>query len=619
MDVFGFVPPPLIPLAAQQVAGFIGLATATIAGTLGVKAAFQAATVKEPQSSVGGDISFEPWGDDPYERPEPEPVRSTAPLAETSAPVIAPPETPVQLPETAEEHESSKDPQAPLTTSFVPTPIPTPPGNAQTLGGYFWSYDLGGDPVLGLKVRLRYGNYSSEKLTLHWSALRWEVKEVLVDGQYQYQPQLRVLNSEQTTFLWIPIDPQIEVPQVSTYHATVYIPLSDGSEDVLDLDEFLEITERNPFPNTFTPPVLPPKQTAIPETETETSSFVPAPIPGPQPDPDTEEKEVPLAPPLIVPPVVVPEIDTSKNFVPLPSLPGTPVYLDPEGRPVQPTRPLVTSPTGHVIDTPDGPVTVPGVGASPNPANIAAELQRVEGKAAQILKNTNLGGGILDRLPEILLLLQGLADLLEQPLPAQEYTIHGICEEPLEDGRQPSTTVILPPEMWADRVISQVNALPELLQAHLGYKTPICTHDTPAPEGDYRTISFRSDQVSPYGKSRLRKRFRYRSVSGNDLGAVVDHWKDFVWEGGPYRVRWIGGSWGPVEVWAASEAEGKRVIQHAAAEAGFDPFESGRWSTRISGSTRLGVSGTMRVDTTGGYYWITARDGSNQRPTVALT
>lgn len=141
----------------------------------------------------------------------------------------------------------------------------------------------------------------------------------------------------------------------------------------------------------------------------------------------------------------------------------------------------------------------------------------------------------------------------------------------------------------------------------------------PIPEGEFRTISFRSDETSPYGKSRLRKRIRYRSVSGNDLGALVDYWKDFSYEGGPTRVRWTGGAWGTVEVWASTEAEGKRVIQHAAGEAGFDPFETGHWSVRVSSSSRLGVRGTVRVDTTGGYYWITDRDGSDQRPTVALT
>ena len=145
-----------------------------------------------------------------------------------------------------------------------------------------------------------------------------------------------------------------------------------------------------------------------------------------------------------------------------------------------------------------------------------------------------------------------------------------------------------------------------------------CNDPTPIIDGDWRTISFRSDETSPYGKSRLRKRLRYRSLSGNDLDAIVDHWKDFSFESGPTRVRWTGGAWGTVEVWASTEAEGKRVIQHAAGEAGFDPFESGRWSTRTSSSARLGVRGTVRIDTTGGYYWITARDGSDQRPIVAI-
>ena len=143
-----------------------------------------------------------------------------------------------------------------------------------------------------------------------------------------------------------------------------------------------------------------------------------------------------------------------------------------------------------------------------------------------------------------------------------------------------------------------------------------CNEQPITPEGEWRTISFRSTETSPYGKSRLRKRLRYRSLSGNDLAAIVNHWKDFTWDAGPCRVRWTGGTWGTVEVWAATEPEGKRVIQHAAGEAGFDPFETGRWQVRTTSSTRLGVLGQMKVDTTGGYYWITSRDGSNNRPMV---
>ena len=198
---------------------------------------------------------------------------------------------------------------------------------------------------------------------------------------------------------------------------------------------------------------------------------------------------------------------------------------------------------------------------------------------------------------------------------AGSFTLQAPCDVD-ENGNPLTYTVDFPAESAQDRLLSWQVAQANLLQQHLDWKTPIC-RDTPTLEGDFRTISFRSDETSPFGKSRLRKRFRYRSVSGNDLSAIVDHWKDFTWEGGPYRVRWVGPTWRTPEVWAASEAEGQRVIQHASREAGFDPLETGEWRTRVSSSTRLGVVSNFRVDTTGGYYWITARDGSDQRPIVA--
>ena len=141
--------------------------------------------------------------------------------------------------------------------------------------------------------------------------------------------------------------------------------------------------------------------------------------------------------------------------------------------------------------------------------------------------------------------------------------------------------------------------------------------EKPVQEGDYRTISFRSDETSPFGKSRLRKRFKYRSQSGLDLGAVVDHWKDFSFTGGPVCVKHKGSALGSPQVWAATADEGKRVIRHAGGEAGIDPDQVGEWRIGGSDNSRYGVSDTMKVDTTGGYYWITARDGSNGRPIVA--
>ena len=232
----------------------------------------------------------------------------------------------------------------------------------------------------------------------------------------------------------------------------------------------------------------------------------------------------------------------------------------------------------------------------------------------QLLLNALAGGGgtIIANL---------ILDALKQVYPGLIYRMVSVCEKD-PDGEPISEAIEVPiPDLPApDAQLARLDALVELLQASKNFKQPICESESPPiPEGDFRTVSFRSDETSPYGKSRLRKRFRYRSVSGNDLSALVDHWKDFSWEGGPYRVRWVGGSWRSPEIWAASEAEGQRVIQHAAAEAGVSPLKGGRWSTRLSSSGRQGVPGTMRVDTTGGYYWITARDGSDERPIVALT
>ncbi len=146
-----------------------------------------------------------------------------------------------------------------------------------------------------------------------------------------------------------------------------------------------------------------------------------------------------------------------------------------------------------------------------------------------------------------------------------------------------------------------------------------CATKKPVLEGEWRTISFRSDSVSPYGSARLRKRFRYRGQQGFGLGEVVEHWKDFSFQSGPVIVQHAGSSWGTPQVWAATADEGKRVIRHAAGEAGIDPDQDGRWVISGSDSARFGVPDTMRVDTKGGYYWITARDGSDGAPIVAKT
>jgi hypothetical protein len=198
------------------------------------------------------------------------------------------------------------------------------------------------------------------------------------------------------------------------------------------------------------------------------------------------------------------------------------------------------------------------------------------------------------------------------------YEWWGNGQEPnipaFEDPRGPDarpTPPTLPPGPGQD-IKDDLDKIKEELEK---LKECACPEEEPI-QGQFRTISFRSDETSPFGKSRLRKRLRYRGSEGVELSALVDHWRDFSWESGSVRVRHTGASWGTPEVWASTEDEGKRVIRHAGGEAGIDPDQVGRWSARSSNSSRLGVSDTMKVDTTGGYYWITARDGSDERPLV---
>ena len=214
------------------------------------------------------------------------------------------------------------------------------------------------------------------------------------------------------------------------------------------------------------------------------------------------------------------------------------------------------------------------------------------------------------------ILADEIQKLFEQPWAGVEYRIDPSCTG-AEPAEQP-VVVEIPPLKGQDAILTRIDALVPLLQAQKDLKQPIC-RETPTQEGEYRTISFRSEQTSPFGSGRLRKRFRYRSVSGIGLEELVDYWADFSFEAGPIIVSHKGGSWGAPQVWASTADEGKRVIRHAGGEAGLDPDQVGKWEISGSRDPRFGVSGTMKVDTTGGYYWITARLGSSERPIVAKT
>ena len=231
----------------------------------------------------------------------------------------------------------------------------------------------------------------------------------------------------------------------------------------------------------------------------------------------------------------------------------------------------------------------------------------------------------LDKLKDLLLsglgtaagnlLASTLKDLFEAKLPSASFTFVAPCDKQ-PDGNPQAVVYELPEQDYQSRVVSQQAVLMEIMQQHLNWKTPTC-NEVPEPKGDYRTISFISDERTTAGDRYLSKRFRYRSESGIGLSGLVDHWKDFEWDAGPVCVKHTGYSWGAPQVWAATVDEGKRVIQHAGREAGIDPNQVGQWSVSGSDNPRFGLPGRMRVNTKGGYYWITERLGSSGRPVVA--
>ena len=156
--------------------------------------------------------------------------------------------------------------------------------------------------------------------------------------------------------------------------------------------------------------------------------------------------------------------------------------------------------------------------------------------------------------------------------------------------------------------------LVQVLQQHLNWKTPICKDEKPKLKGNWITIHFESAKESPNGEKPLRKLFRYRSDSSRSNEELRAYWNNFTWNAGSTIVVHKGYHWGTPKVWAASEAEGKRVIGFAAAESGFDPNLEGEWVVTSSDNSRYGMTGKMFRSIKYGDYWLTSRNGPSELP-----
>jgi hypothetical protein len=213
---------------------------------------------------------------------------------------------------------------------------------------------------------------------------------------------------------------------------------------------------------------------------------------------------------------------------------------------------------------------------------------------------------------------QGIDNLTAPKLPPGEFTLQAPCDVD-EEGNPLTQSWTYPEQNFESRSIAHQITMLEALQTHLNWKTPTCnSNERPKPEGQWVTTRWISDEKMDHSNHRLRKLFRYRTKSSRDLGQLSTYWKDFVWTAGDVCVVHKGAWWGNPQVWASTEAEGQRVIRHAATEAGLDPDQDGEWAFSSSNSPRYGMPGTMRIQMHEGFPWVAKREGASYPNTLAL-
>lgn len=204
-----------------------------------------------------------------------------------------------------------------------------------------------------------------------------------------------------------------------------------------------------------------------------------------------------------------------------------------------------------------------------------------------------------------------------EPLPSDKYTMLAACN------RGPNGELLEWEEQIAavpglEGIALRLKALNDQISQALVWKTPICPPERPELLGDWVTVRFESEEISPQGTRPLRKLFRYRSQSAYDLGQIAAYWENFQWNAGPVCVQHKDAWWGTPQCWAQNAEEGKRVIRFAGIEAGIDPDELGEWVISGSSDPRFGMPGTMRVAKVQGLEWVTSRQGPSGLPLLTV-
>ena len=112
------------------------------------------------------------------------------------------------------------------------------------------------------------------------------------------------------------------------------------------------------------------------------------------------------------------------------------------------------------------------------------------------------------------------------------------------------------------------------------------------------------------GHRRRIKRLSYRDQAGASQAAHQAHWSGFTFAAGRTVVSYVG-PWGELQVWAADEAEGRRVILHACSVAGIPVAgpTAGEWVVTEAKAGRNGQEGEFVVPQAEGVSFVSKRPG----------
>jgi hypothetical protein len=251
----------------------------------------------------------------------------------------------------------------------------------------------------------------------------------------------------------------------------------------------------------------------------------------------------------------------------------------------------------------------PGTQPRPDLIGIAAEVGRLEQKLRIVLEPPAGGGGPGDPDPRI----DEILSILRAPFAPGGYQLFPACETDADGRPRPPMETEWPAGSGAfDLLEAKLDALADLVQFHKELRQPVCNR---APFGEEVTVNWIEDLTTATRQTPLKKVTRYRDRTGKSVAGHVAHWEGFAWDAGPLIVG-ANGPWGCVKVWAASEAEGQRVVRHALQGGGWDPDSepATEWFAAPDTGGRNGQAGRMVVAVDRRGVRITKRRGSDGPP-----